>query len=45
LNEISGGVRIEVDKLYEAVFLKRENPVSGFVSVNRKKKKNFQSAP
>jgi hypothetical protein len=39
LNEIGGGVRIEVHKLYEAVFLKREYTVSGFVSVNRKRKK------
>jgi hypothetical protein len=37
-NEIGGGVRIEVHKLYEAVFLKRENTVSGFVRVNGKKK-------
>jgi hypothetical protein len=44
LNEIGGGVRIEVHKLYEAVFLKRENTVSGFVSVNGEKK-NFLSAP
>jgi hypothetical protein len=45
LNEISGGVRIEVHELYEAVFLKRENTVSGFVSVNGKRKKSFPSAP
>jgi hypothetical protein len=46
LNEIGGGVRIEVHKLYEAVFLKRENTVSGFVTVNGKReKKNFRSAP
>ena len=44
LNEISGAVRIEVHKLYEAVFLKRENTVSGFVSANWEKK-NFPSAP
>jgi hypothetical protein len=37
LNEIGGGVRIQVHKLYEAVFLKRENTVSGFVRVNAEK--------
>ena len=46
LNEIGGGVRIEVHKLYEAVFLKRENTVSGFCEREwEKEKKNFPSAP
>jgi hypothetical protein len=43
LNEIGGGVRIEVHKLYEAVFLKRENTVSGFCEREWEKRKKKPS--
>jgi hypothetical protein len=42
LNEIGGGVRIEVHELYEAVFFKRKTPSPAFVSVNGKEKTSRQ---